>query len=219
MSSNSYERDSLQGSPGYAEFVADAMAAGLTLVSLPVLDCPTVLNVYAVRPENIWRAHAHHMLTQVCHSYGWNDSVEALQSAYLGYSSEEVQHWITTNRQHKAAWNAVTVYCLLTARHVQLVSEVARRAFTRESLAFPLSFFFHTGNYTCRSDAWRFLQQGSTLARMGLEMEFVKRTFKGACGYGVLDSIIQKTITADQTENLNEALRSRIEFLTAEGWS
>jgi hypothetical protein len=102
------------------------------------IDCPTIrgrrTRLYAV-PDEAWRISAYLLLQRVSARSPWNDSLERLQGALLGYTEQQTEEWLRRHYERHAGWGCFTLYAATTGRVIEAIMELGGRAFPRDFLA------------------------------------------------------------------------------------
>ena len=215
--------DMLAGDPEYREVLELALRRGLVVVLRnDWLDELTLARqdtaVYVTRPEELWRIPAWITLwTTALAAGGWSDAAEEQASALLGYDAAQRARWRRHLRQRWAAWGATNVYALVTAAHRRRIAALGGRCLGDAAEVAGLTVHLHRERNALRPDAHRLVPRGATLARFGVRRGAVHRLFGEPRGWPrgpVLSAVVPGAAVAE----LNAALASPVQYLTARGW-
>lgn len=202
------------------DFQAMAAARKLTVVQMPddVTSHAPFVRVYALYPENLWRATAHvALLTVYRKDLRWSNEAEDLQSYLFGYTEDERRVWHAYNDWRQLGWNGLSIYFLMNRHSRERIQALASRcidpALADQGIvaAFPLS------NMAVKKDGVAWLPADTFLARATVRHAFLHTL------YGPPDSRPQTTVqsrvlTGELIDEINRALVSSLQFLTADGW-
>jgi hypothetical protein len=154
---------------------------------------PDDVDLFVLHPDQAWRVPALAALWDTSRGR-WTDAAEDQQSLLLGYSADERTAWQAERSWRHAGPRGITIYAVLSAAQSRALDAVGRRCFP---LGTPV--FFHPTR-VIRRDALGLIPRGKTLARAGLEVGLLRRTF------------------ATITPVINAGLTSNVQLLSRAGW-
>ena len=207
----------------YREVAQATLERGLALtLRLDPFSSPPREHVYVFshREVEAWRVPAWLTTRKLLGQHEWCDGLEALESMLLGYSDEEVDRWIALHRARRASWQGSTVYLLLTRFQEERIVEHGSRSFpngmpTDESLV----WFMSRRSRPMRRDAVQQCPPNLRIARVAIDRGSTKALFHPEGQVAVTGSdIVSSERLLSEAVRLNAALKSRIEFLSTEGW-
>ena len=154
---------------------------------------PDDADLFVLHPDQAWRVPALAALWDTTRGQ-WTDAAEDQQSLLLGYSAEERTAWLADRSWRHAGPRGITIYAVLSAAQSRALDAVGRRC-----LPLDTPVFFHP-THVIRRDAMRLIPRTKRLARAGLEVGLLRRTF------------------ATITPVINAGLTSNVQLLTRAGW-
>ena len=177
------------------ELVAIAFEHELTTILQPsrIPADPDDADLFVLHADQAWRVPALAALWDTTRGQ-WTDAAEDQQSLLLGYSTEQRAAWLADRSWRHAGPRGITIYALLSGAQSRALDPVGRRCFPIDT---PV--FFHP-THVIRRDALRLIPRSKKLARAGLEVGLLRRTF------------------ATITPVINAGLTSNIQLLTRSGW-
>jgi hypothetical protein len=201
----------------YIEFLDMARARKLTVVQLPG---PTgkIVAVYALYPENLWRALAHEAFSDrfsMCRE--WSRAAEMLQSHLLGYADEGWPAWEAHNEWRNAGWFGPTIYFLMNRACQERIDALAARCIDPVLADHNLVAVLAGWDRVVKRDGFTRLPPDTALARAAFPHAFVDTLF-GPAASRPAERIPTRVLDRDLLDALNHELIDRLQFLTAEGW-
>jgi hypothetical protein len=173
--------------------------------------------VLVARPEELWRVPAWIALWKTAFADGhWSNAAEAQASLLLGYTDKERARWIGAMRELQPAYTCAQVYALLTVEQKRRVQSLGQRCFgTDEELA-SIRLLFKRNFYGMRPNAARLVPRDLTLARVGLRWATFRKLFPEF--RNGRQEVIAKQVPLRLAGQVNRALTSNVQLLTARGW-
>jgi hypothetical protein len=167
-------------------------------------------DVYVVRADQLWRVQAHQALYDAWRDAGgWSDALEAMQSVLLGYDAKQRRAWLADRRQREPGDRGVAIFTLLDDEQKATVEDLGRRCFGPPSMLARLSFFWHVRHP--KPNALKRVPRGFTIARAGLAWPVHAKIWPRAVR-------AVRVIPKPLARQLNAALTTNVQFLTAKGW-
>jgi hypothetical protein len=204
----------------YIDFVAAAAARGLTLFQVPDNSVPEypAVRVYALHPENLWRASAHGALLEVQLARpAWSVDAEEMQSYLLGYTEDERRAWHAYNDWRRLGWAGQTIYFLMKQQAQARITSLAGRCLDPSvgdrSVLIVLAVF----GVCVKKDSLARLPSDTFMARAAVRHDVIPTLF-GPAGTRPSAPIHTRLLSADTLDEINCALLSSLQFLTADGW-
>ncbi len=207
---------------GYAELVELAFRRGLVvaLTHDTVIGAPFErqwAHVFVARAEQLWRIPALQIVREAQHVDGQSTwGAEMQQSTLLGYTKAQRTKWLTYWKQQVPTRTGLAIYTLLDAEKRTRVRALGQRCFGSGAAIAQMTFF--TSGCNLRERAQQIVPRGLTLARSSIKFEPARALFGDFSkrGVGLLRTVRP---TETQAVALNEALLTRVQFLTARGWA
>lgn len=202
----------------YVEFVFEATKAGLLVVHDPetfvINGSPYLsLRLLVVRRDQSWRIPAFLSLMRAFQGQSWTDGAEQLRSSLLGYTDEQIKEWIDFKNHHHSGWGFATIYGVATMQQVNQLRRLGMRSMTDE-VRQNVSWFQVKDQRQLRQDAHMICGSDVVVCRVGMSHD---KVIMMTSTQRHSDIAFLKNEQTDITE-WNEALRSRIEIWTPEGW-
>ena len=207
----------------YLAIAQRTLDAGLTLtLRLNPFSAPPPhedVYVFAHREGEAWRVSAWLATATVVREYlPWSDALEALESALLGYSEEQIAQWIAYHRARQLGWEGRTIYVLMTREQGQRIVDHGSRSFPDGMTADEVLLCFVSRNRRpMRRDATEQCGRGHALARIAIATESYTTMFSSLL-QATDAEVVSVEIPASRAVSINRVLESKIEFLSADGW-
>jgi hypothetical protein len=80
-------------------------------------------------PGEAWRFEAYRLMADAARATNWNDALERIEGALLGYSSEQNNYWISHRKRKGYRWGSQTAYRLLPDAEIEFIKRTGRKAF------------------------------------------------------------------------------------------
>lgn len=202
------------------EFQAMAIERKLSFFQLPDDDTQytPLVRSFAFYPENAWRAIA---LTQFLAVYRkelrWSREAEDFQSFLLGYSEDERRSWLMYNDWRQLGWNGLTIFLLMNEHSATRCHALANRCLDPALANQEILAAFPRQDLVLQKGAFERLPVGTSLARAAVPHAFV-RTIMGSLDPLPEIRVRSRMLTCELIDEVNHALVSSLQFLTAEGW-
>lgn len=204
------------------DVVALARTMGLSVVSCPrAVDerlpagAPAV-DVFVLRPAEMWRVNAFRASRETLGRYEWSDSSEYLYSFLLGYSEDSCKRWVAERRHNRIGWVGQTVYSLVQGADVERLESLAQRCFPSDFETSSRYVFAQPEGCLLRDDPERALPVDVFLCRFALSNDFFLHLF-GALSQPEDEAVMSVQVGVDAKE-LNRQLVSAIEIWGEYGW-
>jgi len=181
-----------------AELASVAAERGITLVLAPPDgdDIPA----YLVGRGELWRVDAHRELS----TKPWSREAEVRQSQLLGYSKRQIADRLHTHHAASSGFGVATLYLDLDPRQLRAIRATKLRSLPRA--VFPLVAFRVGADLVPRRGSRR----DRVLARVGVDLAFAQRTFRGALP-------VVRMVAA--TSHLARHIETKIEIWNGRVWT
>lgn len=83
-------------------------------------------------PKEAWRIAAYRLVTATARATKWNDALERMQGALLGYTFEQCDCWMSYRSRMGLRWGLQSVYRFLSPIEADFVRNTGRKAFRLE---------------------------------------------------------------------------------------
>ena len=167
--------------------------------------------VFYARCGEEWRIDAFMLLWQQLDHGSWNETLERLHGALLGYTDEQNDWWLAHRRKNNASasYTDTTAYIAVDATELAWIRAVGERALQPERLGANLELVMHM-QHPAPATLQRWLAESDTAAiiRVGLPQNF----FTGH-EYGQRDGARCYTIKPEDVLALNRELTSSIQIV------
>lgn len=177
--------------------------------------------VFLHRPEHAWRCQALMSVMKIRATAAATqlfDPLEHMESYLLGYSESEIGDWFKQKRQSLVAASGVTLYFLLSEKHVESLRRLGFRALDPGTAAsIPIEAVYAPLSMIAAANAEAYLRD-RVLARAAVRAIDIQNIF----GERLTDvSAITNLgiVTESDTVAINGCLQSRIELLRNSVWS
>ena len=204
----------------YMTFMLEAAKCGLLIVH----DTETFmvhgsqylnLRILILRKDQVWRVPA---LLAVLHAFRsrlWSDGAEALRSALLGYTDDQINEWLAYQRHAHSGWGCATIYGLISVTQLDQLRALGMRSMPEEIIR-SVRWLHVRDQSVLRTNAHQ-LSAPNLVCRAGMQHASVMKMtsqYRGRSDVSVAD--LDRS-SVDITE-WNGALCSRIEVWTSAGW-
>jgi hypothetical protein len=167
-----------------------------------------IRRVFFARRGEEWRIDAHLLLWQQLEHASWNETLERLDGALLGYTDAQNDWWIAHRRRNHASASFAdrTAYAAVTAADLAWIHTTGERALPPES---GMDFVMYGMRPEAAAlDDWIAASGAAAIVRFGLSREFLDRR-----EYGHRDGARCYSISHSEMPALNRALGSAIEVV------
>lgn len=224
FSAMAFPRPSLGGEEppdeDYLKLLDVALKAGLLVVHcqrprpLPK-GFPPEIELFVLRPEQVWRIPAYLGLWEAANESSWSDGQEILESTLLGYDRAMRESWMSAVRRRQVKWGCATIYFLMPHSQLESLAEHGMRCFPRELVASRLTVFQVRSGKVPRADAGEVAPE-VVIGRAAVPHAFRRDLFKEPDELD--DDIACRALTEQNIRELNDALESKIQVWTPDGW-
>ncbi|MEO8703217.1 MAG: hypothetical protein ABI867_24435 [Kofleriaceae bacterium] len=184
-----------------------------TEMAYGVRHCNVTLLI--TRRSQAWRVPAFTAFCEAFRGRSWSDAAEVLRSKLLGYPDDEIDRWLAYQHSRTAMWGAETLFFLVTTEQQETLAKLGNRCLHELVVGDGLAMFAVRDEMIARKEAVD-LCRPMVLARVGMDWKYFWSKLPGGPNRSVAIPTMQ-VMTGDLAD-VNNALRSRIEFWTGEGW-
>lgn len=173
------------------------------------------VDVIVARSSECWRIAAFVELQRILETQPWTQTGEAMKSALLGYSIDEVKRWLSYLSLLQSEVGGFNAYVLLSPERYELICSEGMRAFPIGSAVIPIEMFTVEAGMVPLSETRN--SEGGYLCRLSLEHRVARVLFSDLSELQI-NGYAKTVVDENNRKSVNQALRGKIETWSGSRW-